>query len=106
MRRVEKAKALQLFLETGQAGVEAQWWPLEAGDYAQVVGGVAVCCRYADLAVFGQHDPADARVPEDLVEQVLLGSGRPLLVVPWAGHFPDVGKRVAEIALRMAASAK
>lgn len=79
----------------GRDGVEAQWWPLEAGDYAQVVGGATVCCRYVDLAVFGQHDPEDARTPQDLVEQVLLGCGRPLLVVPWAGHFRDVGKRVA-----------
>ncbi len=79
----------------GKAGVDAAWWPLEAGDYAQVVGGVAVCCRYADLAVLGQHDSQDARTPEDLVEQMLLGSGRPLLVVPWAGRFPDAGRRVA-----------
>jgi nucleotide-binding universal stress UspA family protein len=77
-----------------RAGAEGQWWPLEPGDYAQVVGSATVCCRYADLAVLGQHDREDARVPEDLVEQVILGSGRPVLVVPWAGHFPDAGKRV------------
>jgi nucleotide-binding universal stress UspA family protein len=78
----------------GAAGIETQWWSVEPGDYAQVVGAAVVCCRYADLAVLGQHDPEDARVPEDLVEQVLLGSGRPLLVVPWAGRFPDAGRRV------------
>ncbi len=95
LRRAEEAARAAFEQRATQAGVEARWWPLEAGDYAQVVGGVAVCCRYVDLAVFGQHDAGDARTPEDLVEQVLLGSGRPLLVVPWAGQFPDAGRRVA-----------
>lgn len=92
-RAAEAARAA-FEARAGAVGVQTQWWPLEAGEYAQVVGSVAVCCRYADLAVLGQHDPEDARVPEDLVEQVLFGSGRPVLAVPWAGHFPDAGKRV------------
>jgi hypothetical protein len=92
-RAAESARAA--FLErSAAAGVESRWWALQPGDWADVVGGVAVCCRYVDLAVLGQHDPEDARVPEDLVEQVLLGSGRPLLVVPWAGSFPDALRRV------------
>lgn len=95
LKRAAEAARTAFEARAGAAGVEARWWPLEAGDYAQVVGGVAVCCRYADLSIFGQHDAADARTPEDLVEQVVLGSGRPVLVVPWAGRFPDAGKRVA-----------
>lgn len=95
LARAAEAARAAFEARTGPAGVEAQWWPLEAGDYAQVVGPVTVCCRYADLAIFGQHDPKDARTPEDLVERVLLGCGRPLLVVPWAGRFPDAGRRVA-----------
>jgi nucleotide-binding universal stress UspA family protein len=91
-RAAEQARAA-FEARAGAAGVEAQWWPVASGDYAQVVGSTVVCCRYADLAVLGQHDPEDARVPEELVEQVLLGSGRPLLVVPWAGRFPDAGRR-------------
>jgi nucleotide-binding universal stress UspA family protein len=52
--------------------------------------------RNADLVILGQHDPdgADVRVPADLAEQVILQSGRPVLVVPYAGHFTDVGQRV------------
>jgi nucleotide-binding universal stress UspA family protein len=76
------------------AGIANEWWQVERGDYGHVVGWTVVCCRYADLAIFGQYQPEDARVPEDLVEQVLLGSGRPLLVVPAAGQRFDVGKRV------------
>ena len=31
--------------------------------------------------------------PPDIVERVLLDSGRPVLVVPYAGHFSSVGSR-------------
>lgn len=52
--------------------------------------------RNADLAILGQHDPhrSDVRAPADLAEQIILQSGRPVLVVPYAGHFADVGRRV------------
>jgi nucleotide-binding universal stress UspA family protein len=76
------------------AGVQGEWWPLGAGSYADVVGLTAVCCRYADLAVFGQH-AEPAYTPADLVEQVLLHAGRPVLVVPAVGRHADAGRRVA-----------
>ncbi|MDM8358077.1 universal stress protein [Pandoraea communis] len=54
--------------------------------------------RYADLAVMGQLDPG---LPETyalthLVERVVLGSGRPTLVLPGAAIFP---KRFAHVLL-------
>jgi nucleotide-binding universal stress UspA family protein len=76
------------------AGVANQWWHIEAAEYGEVVGWTVVCCRYADLSIFGQHDEDSRRLPNDLVEQVLLESGRPMLVVPSVGRYPDVGKRV------------
>ncbi len=75
-------------------GIVAEWWELEPGEYAQVVGTAVICCRFVDLAIFGQPEAAQERVPEDLVERVLLDAGRPVLVVPWAGHYEDVGRRV------------
>jgi nucleotide-binding universal stress UspA family protein len=51
-------------------------------------------CRTADLVVAPQFDPsmpgAHAYFPEDLI----MGSGRPVLLVPYAGHFSEVGRRV------------
>ena len=77
------------------AGLTTDWWQVEAGDYGQVVGWTVVCCRYVDLAVFGQHDPEhESPLPADMVDQVLLNSGRPVLVVPYVGRYPDIGKRV------------
>ena len=77
-----------------EAGVAKEWWQIEAGDYATVINWTVVCCRYVDLAIFGQHEEGEERTPEDLLEQVLLYAGRPMLVVPGAGHYADVGRRV------------
>lgn len=62
-----------------------------AGLAAEVV---ALNARYADLVVLGQPEPGDggevdARVPEDVV----LGAGRPALVVPYIGAGETIGKR-------------
>lgn len=46
---------------------------------------------YADLLVLGQHDPDEPQtsdVPADFVSSVLLASGKPSLVLPYAGELP------------------
>jgi nucleotide-binding universal stress UspA family protein len=93
MEAAQQARATFL-ARTANSGVDTQWWQLAPGEYADLVGLTAACSRYADLAVFGQHHPDDQRVPEDLVEQVILNAGRPVLVVPWAGDHVEVGRRV------------
>jgi nucleotide-binding universal stress UspA family protein len=60
-----------------------------------LVDAVTLHARYADLVVIGQVDPAeDSRVPVDFPERVVLGGGRPVLVLPSAGSFASVGKRI------------
>jgi nucleotide-binding universal stress UspA family protein len=72
--------------------VSAEWREVSEG----VEGDAALHARYADLAIVGQLDPD--RVEGNLLwprpEQVTLASGRPVLVVPYAGRFDTVGKRV------------
>lgn len=49
--------------------------------------------RYADLTVMRQVDPRHPTPASDgLVEAVMLGSGRPALVVPYAGRFAAIGR--------------
>jgi nucleotide-binding universal stress UspA family protein len=45
--------------------------------------------RCHDLLIVGQHqrEGADPIVPPDLAVRLLIGSGRPVLAVPWAGRF-------------------
>jgi nucleotide-binding universal stress UspA family protein len=52
--------------------------------------------RHADLVILGQSDPeaSNVSVPPDFAEQIILNSGRPILVVPYAGRFVDLGQRV------------
>jgi len=64
-------------------------WRVAVGDIAHLA---VLHARHADLAVMGQADPDHpVRAAPHLVEAVLLGAGRPALVVPYAGHFERVG---------------
>lgn len=94
LRQSMEAVRAQFEARTGAAGIDREWWQLEHGEYSHVIGETVICARYADLAIFGQYHSDSARVPEDLVEQVLLHSGRPVLVVPHVGTYRDPGRRV------------
>jgi nucleotide-binding universal stress UspA family protein len=59
-----------------------------------VIDGVVICCRRVDLAIFGQHHLDPAPVPAGLVERVVAGAGRPVLVVPSIGSYAGTGRRV------------
>ncbi|HEY0588506.1 MAG TPA: universal stress protein [Pseudoduganella sp.] len=58
--------------------------------------GLCQQARYADLLVLGQADPEDREeggLMLDLPAYVVLHCGRPLLLVPRAGHFDSIGQR-------------
>ena len=76
------------------AGVTPRWWSIEPGEFSAVVAATVQCCRYVDVAVFGQQHGDDAPVPGGLVERVIAECGRPVLVVPSVGRYPEVGRRV------------
>jgi nucleotide-binding universal stress UspA family protein len=65
----------------------------------EVAGGQELVqqARCHDLVVLGQpeRNGGDPAVPVGLAIQVLMGSGRPLLVVPWVGRFDTPLKTVA-----------
>jgi nucleotide-binding universal stress UspA family protein len=76
--------------------------------YTDIAEALATNARYADLVILGQFDPDDpAAGPRYLPEQVVLGCGRPALVVPYIGPAPTFGERaiVAWDASREAARA-
>ncbi|WP_136417184.1 universal stress protein [Herbaspirillum sp. ST 5-3] len=59
-------------------------------------GGVSLQARYSDLVVIGQTDreePSTTTLP-DFPEFVVMNSGRPVLIVPYVGHYNTVAKRV------------
>lgn len=77
------------------AGVQCHWLAVPSGEHAYINRSVTLAATCADLVIMGQHDPDRGRglLPQDLTEQVLLHSGRPVLLVPFAGTFESVGRR-------------
>ena len=74
---------------TGLAAVE---WRAPAGDPAHAITAHA---RGADLAVIGQPDDgAEAAFAIDLANAVILGSGRPVLVIPYIGAPELIGPAI------------
>lgn len=68
---------------------ESEWRLVE--DVA--ADAVAHHARYADLTIVGQASP-EAFTSIDIAATVMLSSGRPVLVVPYAGAFATVGRKV------------
>jgi nucleotide-binding universal stress UspA family protein len=66
-------------------------------DNEPLIPGLADAALYADLLIFGQHDPSDLAngdIPPDLVPSVLVASGRPALVIPYADTVSTFGQEV------------
>ena len=90
-----RAKARAEFERANINGLHAAW--AEVRDYP-IIPVFARQALYADLLILGQHDasdPASTGVPTDFVESVLAASGKPALLLPYAGAWDSV----AEVAL-------
>jgi nucleotide-binding universal stress UspA family protein len=84
-------------VKTAAMGESAAWLAVDWGVVG--VNMVEVLNYHAhakDLIVVGQIDSKaqEGGVPADLPERVVLGSGRPVLIVPYAGTFGTIGERV------------
>ena len=72
-------------------GVRGEWRQAE-GMVAELI---TLHARYADLVIVGQEDPdAPTTGTAGLAGDILFGAGRPVLVIPYAGDFTSVGRRV------------
>ncbi len=77
------------------AGIASEWHAAIATNDVRVNRTVVGSARHFDMAILGQFDPGAADgVRADLVEETVLMSGRPVLVVPHAGAFAETGRRV------------
>jgi nucleotide-binding universal stress UspA family protein len=89
-----RAEATRLIFEeiAGRSALSAEW--RTASGYPPVQA--ALHGRYADLIILGQIDPEDPWSPllHPRPEDVALASGRPILMVPYAGRFEHLGHRV------------
>ena len=65
---------------------------LNRGSDHEIIPRFVEIARTFDLVILGQTLD-DVPVPVKLPEQTIVDSGRPTLVVPYVGTYPDVGKR-------------
>ena len=68
-------------------------WRAPAGP---AVEATVLHARHADVVVLGQHDRDDQAsfIARDFVEEVVMNSGRPVIVLPYAGRLPSFGENV------------
>ena len=57
-----------------------------------VINAINLYAHYRDLLVISQTDEEqpDRAIPDNLPELAVLGSGRPVLIVPYAGNFKNI----------------
>ncbi len=91
-RAVAEALEARLDARLRRDGISGEWRLVDG----IVAAAVPLHTRYADLVILGQRDPDRRDDGEDarLVEQTLFTSGRPVLVVPYAGRFETLARHV------------
>ncbi len=93
--RGQRDDAERFFKATVATGTVPASWQELSGE--PPIEGFVRKALYADLLVLGQHDPDDTAgrdVPTDFVEAVIVGSGKPALIVPLACNVEPVPKAV------------
>jgi nucleotide-binding universal stress UspA family protein len=91
----KRQRARAIFDEALLSGDPPMTWAEVSG--GAPVWGMTQASLYADLIVLGQYGPQDPwtpDVPNDFVESVVLESGKPALVIPYAGGFSTIGHNV------------
>ncbi|VWC60504.1 universal stress protein [Burkholderia lata] len=85
--------AEEKFLEAAERAGRGVEWRAPAGAATDTA---ILHARHADLLVLGQEDPDDrlTHVARHFIEDVVMGSGRPALVVPYAGDVRPLGENV------------
>ncbi len=73
-----------------EEGLKGKWRVMDGN----LTEALMTCARYGDLTVIGQADPDELAYDSNLPDHLVLGAGGPVLVVPYAGHFKTIGRRV------------
>lgn len=80
--------------ECAKAGIVPQWLVISHGGPSDIVMEALFSTYTADLVVLGQDAASGGHVPNGFAEELVLKSGRPVVMVP-RQHAGSVGSRVA-----------
>jgi nucleotide-binding universal stress UspA family protein len=70
--------------------VAGDWYAVDRSDTSELI----TLAQSADLVIVGQVKPGTRPAPAWRPEEIVIWSGRPVLVVPYIGSYPQVGRRV------------
>lgn len=90
------AKDIQNTFETEikNSGVSWEWRCCDAGG-KMLADRVLEHARCVDLVIAAQDNPDSSKESQvGVTEQVLIASGRPILIIPYAGEFKHIGKHI------------
>ena len=92
----ESAQESRKEFESLVKGVDAEWVEADAFDPDKnLVDQLLWHTRHSDLVILGQYNERDHGFsPKTLVEQLMLESGRPVLVIPHGWKLAPIGDRV------------
>ena len=71
-------------------GIDGEWHIVPEGDSAELIG----LAKSVDLTIMGQRPPRADGAARLRPDDVVMAAGRPVLVVPYAGNFETVGRRI------------
>jgi len=72
------------------AGIEGEWHIVPDGDSTELIE----LAKSVDMTIMGQRAPRADGAARLRPDDVVIAAGRPVLVVPYAGNFETVGKRI------------
>ena len=91
-------KMRKLFEEKAATeGIKTEWILVDCQTSGlDLVTALNLYTHYHDLLVVSQTDSSsdDFGIPDNLPEKAVLGSGRPVLIVPYAGHYRQLFSKI------------
>lgn len=84
----------KVFVAATRNTPNADWLDLNCGGEQKILHEMTDLARHFDLVIAGQdQEGVTYKAPADLAEQLIMESGRPVLVVPYVGSYSDAGHR-------------
>ena len=88
------AEAQSAFEAAAGGHGKAEFLDLNRGGEQEILQHMTELSRHFDMVILGQDEETGQRItPADMLEQIIVESGRPVLVVPYAGHYAELGNR-------------
>jgi nucleotide-binding universal stress UspA family protein len=83
--------------KTAAAGITSEWIrPGRSSSGLMMMDIMTTHSYYTDLVIVGQPNfkPPNLNIPSELPERLVMLCGRPVLIVPYTGHFETAGDRI------------